>query len=359
PAAGFALKSRESNQLVHSLLKQNRVPRRSISQSDLEGVLQPAMFCFAKKLDDPSLLWAEKKYLQNFHLPIRADMRLHPLVLIWGKTIATSQITVPKANFWAGGGKTPVALMRSSWTDPKAIYVGIKGGSASTNHSHMDVGSFIMEADGVRWALDFGKQDYESLESKNLNIWTFNQDSDRWKVFRYHNLSHNTLTVNNKLQDVKGFAPITSFAASPKFSSAVIDLSSLYPDLKEAKRGIAIVDSQIVAVRDQYIASDKPSVVRWTMLTSASVKIKGRRKIVLTQEGKQLILNVKGDKRVRLGQWSTKSSNSFDANNEGTTLIGYEIDLKPGENATNTVFLIPKSVKRVPKALLSVLERWN
>ena len=32
----------------------------------------------------------------------------------------------------------------------------------------MDVGSFVFDSDGVRWAMDFGQQEYESLESKTL-----------------------------------------------------------------------------------------------------------------------------------------------------------------------------------------------
>ena len=66
---------------------------------------------------------------------------------------------------WVGQGKNPVALMRTSWTDTNAIYVAMKGGSPSVNHGHMDVGSFIMEANGERWAMDFGMQDYNSLET--------------------------------------------------------------------------------------------------------------------------------------------------------------------------------------------------
>lgn len=331
----------------------------NFSDADLGGVLQPAMFWFAQKLKNPSLLWVEKQHLQTYKLEDRADMRLLPLALIWSKDIQMSEINVQTSRLWTGGGKTPVALMRSSWTNPKSIYVGFKGGSPSTNHSHMDIGSFVMEADGVRWALDFGKQDYESLESKKINIWKFNQESDRWKVFRYHNLSHNTLTVNNGLQNVKGFAPIISSSAAPNFTNAIVDLSSLYPDLKTAKRGLAIVNEQMVAVKDEFTATDKPTVVRWTMLTAAKVEIFDKRKIKLTQEGKELFLLVEGNGEISLKTWSTKSLNSFDADNSGTTFVGYEINLKAGETASNTVYLMPSSIKLNPKLKLPSLENWN
>ena len=107
---------------------------------------------------------------------------------------------------WVGKGKVPVALMRTSWNDTNAIYVAMKGGSVSVNHAHMDIGSFVMEADGVRWAMDFGMQDYESLESKGIQLFGRTQDAQRWTVFRLTNLVHNTLTINNQHQRVDGSA---------------------------------------------------------------------------------------------------------------------------------------------------------
>jgi hypothetical protein len=89
--------------------------------------------------------------------------------MLWGIGVPIHEITAPKETMWVSQGKNPVALMRTSWTDPSAIYLAAKGGSVSVNHAHMDIGSFIMEADGEKWAMDFGMQQYESLESKGFN----------------------------------------------------------------------------------------------------------------------------------------------------------------------------------------------
>ena len=74
--------------------------------------------------------------------------RLLPAIFLWSNGIHMNKMTT-SINHVGRQGKSPVALMRTSWTDPKAIYVGFKGGSANVNHAHMDIGSFIMEADGV------------------------------------------------------------------------------------------------------------------------------------------------------------------------------------------------------------------
>ena len=116
------------------------------------------MFWFAQKNNDPSLLWKEKQFFNTDDFSKFTNDRLLPTVMIWGKDISLESIKEPTMNTWIGQGKNPVCLMRTSWTDPKAIYLGFKAGSPSVNHGHMDVGSFVMEADGIRWAIDLGIQ---------------------------------------------------------------------------------------------------------------------------------------------------------------------------------------------------------
>jgi hypothetical protein len=54
------------------------------------------------------------------------------------------------------------------------------------------------------------------------------QDGQRWEILRYHNLAHNTLTVNNQSQRVDGKAIITSISTNPLFMNATADMSALY-----------------------------------------------------------------------------------------------------------------------------------
>ena len=116
----------------------------------------------------------------------------------------------------------------------------------------MDAGSFIMEADGERWAMDFGMQDYNSLETAGVDLWNMKQNSQRWQVYRYNNYVHNTLTVNDSLQEVLGYSVISPYSDNPSMMNAITDLTFLYKDdLKKAKRGIAIVDKKYVMVRDE------------------------------------------------------------------------------------------------------------
>ncbi|MEO5999607.1 MAG: heparinase II/III family protein [Chitinophagaceae bacterium] len=324
------------------------------------GELNSAMFWFANKLKDPSLLWVERTRLTDQQAREQIHDRMLPSVMIWSGGMNISEISAPKTLMFTGRGKNPVAMMRSSWTDTAAIYVGIKGGSPSLNHAHMDIGSFIMEADGVRWAMDFGMQNYESLESKKVDLWNMKQNSQRWQVLRYNNMDHNTLTVNNELQKVEGDAPLTGFSKNPLFMNAVFDLSSVYKGpLVKANRGIALVDKKYVMVRDEMETSSNETTIRWNLVTPAHVTITGKNTAELTKNGRKLILRVQEPATVTMKTWSTDPVHDYDAPNPGTMMVGFEVQIPANTRSALTVLLIPeKAVGSVSSKALP-LQQWE
>lgn len=329
------------------------------SDSGLSGELQPAMFWFAQKLNDPSLLWVERSRLMSGNTKQQVKNRLLPASMLWSSGVAMNKITQPKSTMWVGEGRSPVAFMRTSWSDPKAIFLGLKTGSPSVSHAHMDVGSFVMEADGVRWAMDFGMQNYESLESKKVDLWNMKQDSQRWQVFRYNNFVHNTLTVNDALQRVTGKATITGHSNSPGFMNATTDLTDLYKDaLTKANRGVAILNQSVVAIRDEVETPTTETTVRWTMLTSATVKLIGKNKAELTKDGRKLILQVEEPAQIELQTWATDPPHDYDAENPGTIRVGFEVKIPSSTKTTLSVLLIPESSASKPIPKVQPLQQW-
>lgn len=332
----------------------------NFSDSDVKGGLKPAMFWFANKLNDPSLLWQDRQSLADpAEIKRKVRDRLLPAALLWSGNLPLTNLPAPKSLVWVGQGKTPVAFMRTSWSDPAAIYVAMKGGTASTNHAHMDIGSFVMEADGVRWAMDFGAQSYETLESKKVDLWNMKQNSQRWEVFRYNNFVHNTLTVNDSLQRVAGKAAVTSSSASPLFMNATTDLSEIYSNgLARANRGIAIVDKAYVVVRDEVETAAAPATVRWTMLTPATVKLIGPNEAELTKDGKTLRLQVQEPARITLKTGSTEPTHDYDAPNPGTVLVTFEATIPANTKGALTVLLVPQKSAGKAKPTLQPLAQW-
>jgi len=317
----------------------------------------PAMVWMANRIKDPSVLWQEKKFLARTDPARLTGDRLLPSLMFWKGDIRMDEVKPPSQTRWVGQGKNPIALMRSSWTDSNAVYVATKGGSPSINHAHMDIGAFVMDALGLRWAMDFGMQDYESLESKGVKLWGRTQDSERWTVFRINNFAHNTLVVDSQLQRVDGKGEITAHGERKGFKYAVMDLSSVYQgQLASARRGIAIVDGRQVLVRDEWTSTDRETKVRWNLLTPAEVRITGPNEALLTLQGKTLRLVVESDAPIEMRTWSTDPPRSFDAPNPGTVLTGFIATLSPNSKASVSVHLLPGDAQKQKTA---PLDRWE
>jgi hypothetical protein len=312
---------------------------KPFNYSDSRAVAEfnPALFWFASKLNDPGLLWVTKKQLEE-QMPLQG--RLLPSAMLWGAKLSLNNIQPKTAQFWIGNGPNPVALMRSSWTDPLATFVGFKGGSPGVSHGHMDVGSFIMESQGVRWAMDFGMQEYESLESKGINLWDSKQNAERWKIFRYNNLAHNTLSIDSTFQLVKGNAAFISSADNGLFMNAVADLGSVYADkLKKSIRGVVLINKKRVLIRDEITVGNTDVTLRWSMVTPATVHIIDKHTIELSYKNKKCYLFVDAQSEVKMKTWSTDPGTDFDAKNPGTSIVGFEVRLKADSEQAISVFL--------------------
>lgn len=305
--------------------------------------LKTAMFWMAQKTQDPSILWTEKQFLEIDDFSKFRWIGSLPAVLIWAKEIEISQISEPKEKFWIGQGASPVAMMRTSWTDPDAVYLGFKAGSPSVNHGHMDIGSFVMEAEGVRWAADLGRQDYESLESLGMKIFGKTQDAQRWTIFRMNTYSHNVLIVNDQQQRVDGFATIERSSDDESFMFAISDVSTVYNgQLKQAVRGVGVKDGSYTIVRDEIETLDQPTSIRWNMVTPAEVDL-GAKEATLTSQGKTLLLKVQGPDNLSMKTWSTAPTNNYDAENPGTIMVGFECELPANSSEVFEVMLVPGS----------------
>lgn len=319
------------------------------------------MFWFAGRTADPSLLWGEAQKLawMDARGMSEADIfhvRFLPSVVLWAPGNALAGVEKPAERLYVGQGTTPVALMRNRWGDPDGIFVGLKGGQCLMNHAHMDIGSFVMYRGANQWIKDMGVQDYHSLEKYGLDL-ERQQGSDRWRALRFGKDLHNIMTFNGRDQIVHGKAHIDRSGDRPGFVYAISDLTAVdSPTVDRHRRGVAIVGDDRVVVRDEVVNGDHYTDLRWAALTPARVRIADDRTIELALDGEILTMRFEGEGIV-LDTWSTAPRYSFDAENPGTTMVGFTAVLSPGETAGYTVSLIPReasSTRGLPE-----LDRWD
>lgn len=117
------------------------------------------------------------------------------------------------------------AAMRSSWTDEDGMYIAIKAGKLQGHQTHndLDVGDFVMDALGTRWAGELGSGDYLSTDYFNSDA----QDATRWLYYRKRTEGQNTLLVNKANQLVTAAPSVKHDTTSTnQGSSTVLDVPS-------------------------------------------------------------------------------------------------------------------------------------
>jgi hypothetical protein len=327
--------------------------------SGSRGSFSPTVFWFAKKYNQPLLAWNQSQLWKNSSIQNSSTLvqsRFSPLTLLW----YNNKEAIPKDLSWMGRGSNSVAMFRTSWSDPDAVYLAIKGGSPGVSHGHMDVGSFVLDAEGLRWAVDLGPESYHKIESLGMNLWGRSQDAERWSIFRYNNLSHNTLVVNGQYQRVNGNAPIVRYSDERSFPHVVFDMSDVYEgQLAKAFRGAALLPKGQVIVQDEFKATNQPATVRWAMATPAEVSIESNKSALLQKEGKNIRLTILTDEDTQLQTYPTKPKADYDAPNPGTRLIGFEVSLSPEQKVRTAVLISPSSKKAKASIDLKPVLQWS
>lgn len=163
-------------------------------------------------------------------------------------------------------GVASIYVARSSWVDAEAAWFGFKAGDNHANHGHLDLGSFVFEAGGRRWARDFGPDSY-SLPGYFKK--TFPSPC-RWDYLRNLNHAHNTLVIGGELQSLDARADIVAHGEG----WAVADLASAHPGrVSSWRRGARLLGRRGLVVRDELAGLAAGVELRWLLHTDARVSL--------------------------------------------------------------------------------------
>ena len=288
------------------------------------------------------------------------NYRLLALTLLWRDTGLVTKPGTKRPHHWLGRGGMPVVVHRSAFNDPDALYAAIKGGSPSLNHAHMDVGSFVIQSDGVTWAMDPGMQDYESLESIDVNVWDASKDGTRWKIFRPGPDSHNILRFNGAHQVLEGNGQFIRFQPDGPTPHSVLDLTPLYQDqAARVHRGLMFVENRAVLIQDEWTAFEQPCEVIWQMLTAGDVSIRPG-EIQLRRDGKRMTLQILDSPCVEVEAVdASKLQKYFDAPNPGVQRITIKLRTDAGQNGRLRVFAIPEAGDGISAPPFQPLSEWS
>ncbi len=265
----------------------------------------------ARSLSEPVMLWfaREKRSRRSAHNELKNLQTLFDSLQITGTAPPVSRHialellwwdaalppSIPDSALplhWTGCGKLPLAVLRSAWNLPHATYVAVKGGTLDGSHAHMDIGSFILEANGVRWAVDLGTESYDKMRAANLDLWNYSQESSRWTAFRVGPEAHNIIRFGGSHQDVSGKAEIRILPDENGARGNVVDLSALYKSqVERVQRTVRLLPDSSVSIQDEWTMGERGAQVSWQWLTKATVT-RTEHGLLLRQAGESLELKM-------------------------------------------------------------------
>ncbi|MBR2714521.1 MAG: heparinase II/III family protein [Kiritimatiellae bacterium] len=177
------------------------------------------------------------------------------------------------------GGRVPVGVLRAG-KGREGSFAALKGGKGSDHHGHLDVGSFVYDADGVRWVIDLGAENYNSIEQAGLKLWDSSDDSQRWDLLRLGTFAHNVFSLDGKNARASGFADIKVDG-----NTATADLTACYPGAAKAVRTMTL-DEKTLTIRDEMEGLAPGTVVDWHFITDSRAEIAGPGVVKLSALGR-------------------------------------------------------------------------
>lgn len=336
------------------MLMMTGIGKRVYCYGDSTGqydVPKMGMWWFAKHYNNTALLKNELALLNDGGYTTTCDeIRLLPMAIACANDIEnldSESSAGESVNMYSGGGEVPVVLIRTDWTNSDTdCYLGLKGGQANSSHGHMDAGSFVYDALGLRWSEDVQRESYarveNALKAAGGNFWNMGQNSLRWQVWRLNNRAHSTLTVNDSDHRVNKSATVEQTTDTPSEKGARLDMTGPLSDqVAEAHRTFSLSDGVLRIVDEITAKPDTDAAVEWRMMTPASVNVMSDRE-VLSQKGKSLYLtSLPSDSEVSVTwtKWDAKGTKSWDTPCSGYTVAGFTATVPKGKTVKFTTVL--------------------
>ncbi len=177
---------------------------------------------------------------------------------------------------------TGISLIKGSWEDDNALYLGIVGGEITEYGSaYHEKGSFVLDMIGERWSVDIGR---------------YNSDKGYHETVVRTDL-HSALVIDNdenRGQEFGKRAPVIKWESKPTEAMVVYDMTQMYGDkTNNYIRGFKVSDNRnSLTVQDELDLNGKRSL-EWNFVTKADVKIDADSKgATLTQNGKKVRIDI-------------------------------------------------------------------
>lgn len=156
------------------------------------------------------------------------------------------------------------ATVRSGWGGDD-LYIAIKGGDNRDPHAQLDIGTFVLDAGGIRWGQELGVE-----HGFDSGVALAPEDRrKRYDHFLEGTRGQNTLTFSGANQDLDARASVLVTQSTPDTGLAILDMTQAYSkDASQVHRGIRVVRgaSPYLVIQDD-LTVKKTQPLIWSMQT--------------------------------------------------------------------------------------------
>ncbi|MBE6414760.1 MAG: hypothetical protein E7035_09480, partial [Verrucomicrobiaceae bacterium] len=322
----------------------------NFSDNGTNAPMSHTLFWFANECKDNSILSPIKHLLLKTETWVDHGVtvtsgypRLAPLFLIDIANINFSDIKDTSQKLYYARGNCSVATVKT-FNEPK-IFLGVKAGKGNNGHGHLDAGSFVLDIGKYRWVEDIVILPYYEMERRKVAIWNKKPTSPRWKLIRYINQFHSTLSVNDKNHAINALAQIIGVWDSDKKRGVKIDMTKvLGRDVELATRSFKVINEQYLEITDVVKATPNKAVsIKFPLPTKAKVEVVSEKEIHLKFGKEILIVKAEGNVKVVAKIFDKTPKHPKDVELKNYNIAGFEYIVNANEMATiQTTFKLKK-----------------
>jgi len=263
-----------------------------------------------KTQKEQSYFWFAKHYMDDALAKIQYDLCLKNRKISWSDFLyydpaqierPSTEKQIPTEIYFPAN---EFMSLRDNWSDD-AFYIAMFGKKNVTGHSHLDAGSFYIQATGEVWAYgnlgndDYGFPGYFTQPSpKYFDAPSIQKVPGRWHMYRLRAEGKNCLVFNpgvNPDQNDAGVTTLIDRQTDSIESSFTLNLTDCYKrDVRSYTRKIQLNKStKVITVLDEY-ETLKPAEVWWGMHTKAKITLSEDLKTASLQlRKKQMTVSIK------------------------------------------------------------------
>ncbi len=282
---------------------------------------EPIYFYFSRAFNQPEVATFYRDVLSKT-VHEGNYFRFYFLSIPWYDTASSTADALPKLKVYEG--INDIVVFNGNRNIPNSLYLIAKTGDPDMAHQQLDIGTFIVEMNGIRWTDDLGTDNY------NLpGFWDYKPDGQRWTYFRNSNFSHNTLSIDHKLQNSAGTGEIDRLDDRAAQPFVTMNMSTAYAGQSRfVYRTFRMLDDTRILVTDSVGLQSPSQSVQWSVITSADVECKGNI-AVLRKDGKSFSLKIASPTNASFTTKAAKRGTEAEKPIEGYTVLSASVSGEP------------------------------